>query len=240
MSSQRQSKHVIAARIKRKAMLDFIQKAGVATYPELHALTKLTDQGINKHMHELRAEKLIEIVKNPRRDSNGGQRPSVFVRPGFKPDFGPAPVRAVDEQRASDFHGVRIVMAGGEKLIDTSADCEPPRKKVRSTSEATNAKVFDALPGTVQQIMAVTKLSKASVGSACVFLVFDERAHVGRYDQTVRNGHWTPVYFAGPGVSVPNPDPPMRKAKAAPSIDAAPVVRRDPLVAALFGPAGAA
>lgn len=238
MSRQQQSKHVIAARAKRQAMLGLIQKNGVATYAELHAITGLTDQGILGHMKILRDDKLVEIVKHPHKTASGGHQASVFVRPGFVHDFGPEPVRADAEMRASDFHGVRIVRADGSEIVGAKPDDEPGKKVTRTTSEATNAKAFGALPGTVQQIMAATKLSKASAGSACNFLVADERAHIGRYDFIASNGHWAPVYFAGPGVSVPHPAGGVVKPRVI-----APIVRsgarRDPLVAALFGPAGA-
>lgn len=123
----------------------------------------------------------------------------------------------------------------------------PSAKKRRG-----RAAVLAALPATTRLIRRRTGLGEATVSRWLADLKAANEAHIGRWRRTT--GRFAGVWVAGPGEDAPKPEPRTqadrdrarrlreREALRAELADraarlAAAVPRRDPLVAALFGPA---
>lgn len=123
----------------------------------------------------------------------------------------------------------------------------PSAKKRRG-----RAAVLAALPATPRLLRRRTGLGQATNSRWLADLKAADEAHIGRWRRTV--GRFAAVWVAGPGKDAPKPEPRSQAARdrarrererAALRADltdraarlAAAVPRRDPLVAALFGPA---
>lgn len=128
---------------------------------------------------------------------------------------------------------------------------ERPSAKKR----ARRALVLGALPATPRLIRRRTGLGEATVSRWLADLKASDEAHIGRWRRTT--GRFAGVWVAGPGEDAEKPEPLSQAAidrarrlreRAAARAEladraarlAAVVPRRDPLVAALFGPASMA
>lgn len=129
------------------------------------------------------------------------------------------------------------------------------------TSRYAGPVVLAALPGTRAQLQAKTGLTEHTVQKHLRRLRLDQQAHIGgwvRAPEGVYGCHWIAVYHAGPGPDAPCRFKPKtrkqineafaRRARESGQIDTIHAAkrarywsrkaqqRRDPLLAALFGP----
>lgn len=100
-------------------------------------------------------------------------------------------------------------------------------------SEKSIQAVLKALPATELQAQERTKLSRYSVVKAIRALRQSKQCHVGGWKQIGKKP--SRVFHPGEGKDV-EPPAPMKQSEARP-IFSSRMPRRDPLVAALFGPA---
>lgn len=132
----------------------------------------------------------------------------------------------------------------------------------RRNKPTARPRVLAALPGTRAQIAARTGLKRTWLRELLRALRNDQQAHIGAWERLPegeRGLRWIPVYYAGPGPDVPcrfrrktaaqNYAAYLRRARESGAIDTILAKKRtrywklkaqqqrDPLVAALFGPA---